>query len=97
MSGLLATSSAAVRLLSNYFGEDTPFTAESPGMPGVVRSFASFSAALDELRGARVWAGIHFRTADDEGQKMGFAVADWIMITHALDPVHGRHEGQIGH
>ena len=66
-------------------------------MPGVVRSFASFSAALDELRSARVWAGIHFRTADNEGQKLGIAVADWIMISHSLQPVHGKHEGQIGH
>ena len=97
VSGLLATSSAAVRLLSNYFGENTPFSVESPGMPGVVRSFASFSAALDELRSARVWAGIHFRTADNEGQKLGIEVADWIMISHSLQPVHGKHEGQIEH
>jgi len=96
VSGLLATSSASVRMLSNYFGEDTPFTVESPGMPGVVRSFAGFSAALDELIGARIWGGIHFRNTDVEGRKMGAAVADWITITHALQPVHGKHEGQLG-
>jgi hypothetical protein len=97
VSGLLATSSAAVRMLSKYFGENTAFSVESAGMPGVVRYFAGFSAALEELRGARVWGGIHFRTTDEEGQKMGTAVADWIMISHSLQPVHGKHEGRKGH
>jgi hypothetical protein len=95
VSGHLATSGAAVRLLSAYFGENTQFTVESPGMPGVVRSFTNFSAALDELSGARVWAGIHFRTADNEGRKMGIAVAEWIMISHAFDPLNGNRQGQV--
>ena len=57
VSGHLATSAAAVRLLAAYFGEGTQFTVESAGMPSVVRSFSSFSAALDELRSARVSGG----------------------------------------
>jgi len=97
VSGHLATSAAAVRLLVAYFGENTQFTVESAGMPGVVRPFTSFSAALDELRSARIWAGIHFRTADDAGQTMGTAVAEWIMVSHYFDPLHGNDEGQLRH
>jgi hypothetical protein len=64
-------------------------------MPGVVRYFSSFSAALDEVKNARVFGGIHFRTACDDGQALGSAVGDYI-LGHALLPVHGEREGQIG-
>jgi hypothetical protein len=96
VSGHLSTSSAAVRLLSNYFGDNTPINVDSLGMPGVVRSFASFSAALDELRSARIWAGFHFRTADNEGQKLGTAVADWITISIPFSRSTGSTRGRSG-
>ena len=35
------------------------------------RSFDSFSQALAELIEARIWAGLHFRTADVQGQVLG--------------------------
>ncbi|MEV4656648.1 hypothetical protein [Micromonospora sp. NPDC049301] len=38
---------------------------------GTTRQFTSFSQALNELIGARVWGGVHFRTADVEGAKLG--------------------------
>jgi hypothetical protein len=34
-----------------------------PALLGVKRSFADFASALDELVGARIWSGIHFRSA----------------------------------
>jgi hypothetical protein len=54
---------------------------------GVVRSFAGFSAALDEVRNARIYAGIHFRSACDDGQNVGVAVANY-GLEHGLQPVH---------
>jgi|HubBroStandDraft_5_1064220.scaffolds.fasta_scaffold589155_1 hypothetical protein len=34
-------------------------------------SFSSFSQALDEVKNARVFAGIHFGSACDDGQATG--------------------------
>ena len=87
-------SGAAARILSVYFGENTPITVTSNGMPGTKRSFPSFSAALDEVKSARVFGGIHFRSACNDGQTLGIGVADYI-LGHALLPVHGKDTGQI--
>ena len=53
------------------------------------RSFDSFSQALAEVIEARVWAGLHFRTADVQGQVLGRNVADY-MAAHYFEPV-GNH------
>jgi hypothetical protein len=89
-------SGAAARILAGYFGEDTQFSVASDGMPGVVRYFSSFSSALDEVKNARVFGGIHFRTACNDGQTLGRAVGDYI-LGHALLPIHGNREGQVQH
>lgn len=44
---------------------------------GTTRSFDRFSRALKEVIDARVWAGIHFRTADEQGAVIGKKVAHW--------------------
>src|SRR5207302_2542030 len=62
-SGHSTIGSAAATVLSAHFGEGSRFALESPAMPGVTRSFAGFPAAVAELADARVFAGIHFRTA----------------------------------
>ena len=50
------------------------------------RSFKSISAALDEVKNARIFAGIHFRSATDDGQKLGASVAEYV-LEHAVQPV----------
>jgi hypothetical protein len=62
-------------------------------MAGVTRLFSSFSTALEEVKNARIFAGIHFRTACDEGQILGIAAADYV-LAHALLPVDGEKLGQ---
>jgi hypothetical protein len=44
---------------------------------GVTRSFTRFSQAIDEIVDARVWSGIHFRTADEQGERIGEQVAQY--------------------
>lgn len=83
-------SGAAGVVLASYFGERTRFSMESSLMPGVVRSFHSFSAALEEVKNARVFAGIHFRSATDDGQILGASVADYV-LDHAVQPLDGSH------
>ena len=55
-------------------------------MPIPPRHFERFSDALQEVIDARVWGGIHFRTADVQGAKMGKQVAQWIK-TRYFEPV----------
>ncbi len=42
-----------------------------------VRSFTHFSEAINEIIDARVWAGIHFRHADEEGETIGIRIANF--------------------
>jgi len=90
-SGHSCVSGAAGRVLANYFGENTEFTvgSDSPSMAGVFRFFPNFTAALNEIKNARVFAGIHFRTACDDGQALGIKVADFAM-SHSLVRLHGK-------
>ena len=77
-------------VLGNYFGEGTAFVvaSDNPSMAGVTRFFPSFTAALEEINNARIFGGIHFRSACNDGQVLGTAVANYI-LSHALLPAHG--------
>jgi hypothetical protein len=83
-------SGAAAAVLSNSFGENTSFSVSSDAaeMAGVVRSFGSFSQILEEIKNARVFAGIHFRSACDDGTQLGARVADYVQ-SNALQRVNG--------
>ncbi len=81
-------SGAAGRILSQTFGEETTFDVVSNAMLGVTRTFHSFSAALQEVENARVFGGIHFRTACVDGTALGIAVGDYI-LDRALLPIGG--------
>ena len=72
-------SGAAARVLSRYFGEDTPITVTNDALPGQARSFPSFSAALDEVVDARVFGGIHFRHSCEAGQALGDSVGKYVL------------------
>jgi hypothetical protein len=73
-------SAAAARILATFFGSDNfAFTAQSTALPGVQRSFASFSAAANEATLSRIYAGQHFRTDEAAGQQLGDEVADYVL------------------
>ena len=61
-------------------------------MPGVTRQFSSLTAALEEVKSARVFGGIHLRTACNDGQGLGISVADYI-LAHALQPLSDKDHG----
>jgi hypothetical protein len=63
--------------MQDFFGTDKiPFSAFSP-RTHTTRSFERLSDALKEVIDARVWGGIHFRTADVQGAVLGKKVAHW--------------------
>jgi hypothetical protein len=62
------------------------FDVHSSRYPGQPRHFGRFSDALKEVVDARVWGGIHFRTADEQGALIGKKVARWL-DRHYLQPV----------
>ena len=86
-----ANSSAMAFVLSRLFGDAPGFAIEatSSQAPGVVRSWQTFSEGVDEVVDARVYSGIHFRTSDEVGARLGRQVAQFV-LTHALKPVKGR-------
>ena len=65
-SGHSILGGAASEVLSRFFGTDfVSFTTTSgPPFPGFTRSFTSFSQAALENANSRLFAGIHFRTAN---------------------------------
>ncbi len=81
-------SGAAARVLSHYFGEKIAITVTNDALPGQTRSFVSFSAALDEVADARVFGGIHFRTACKAGQALGMSVGEYV-VKHSLRRIDG--------
>jgi hypothetical protein len=60
-----------------------------PGFPRV-RTFGSFSQALDEVVEARIWAGLHYRTADVQARAMGTNIADYLAANY-FQPVGTAH------
>jgi hypothetical protein len=94
-SGHSCVSGAAGAVLSNFFGEQSSFVMTSDGMAGA-RYFPSFTAATDEVKNARVFAGIHFRTACNDGVALGISTANYV-AGKAFGPANGNAKGQISH
>jgi hypothetical protein len=63
------------------------FTVTSEVLPGVERSFASFSAAAEEATQSRIFAGVHFRSDLTSGHRLGRDVADFV-LDHFLTRRH---------
>jgi hypothetical protein len=81
-AGHTCISGATVHALQAFFGTDkVAFTAISnkcSPAPCPPRSFDRFSEALKEIIDARVWGGIHFRTADVQGAALGKKVVHYL-------------------
>jgi hypothetical protein len=79
-SGHNCVSHSFVRTLQDFFGTnqmDFSATRASSPIGPITRTFTHFSQAGNEVRRARVYAGIHFMTADAHGATIGRKVADY--------------------
>ena len=83
VSGHSAFSAAAATVLRLFYGtNDILFTTGSDGMPGVFRSFPSFSAAAAEAAMSRLYGGIHFRFASQDGLTAGAQIGRWTFVNY---------------
>ena len=86
VSGHSTFSGAAATILAMFFGTDNVrFTTGSDFLPGVTRTFASFSSAAEEAAVSRLYGGIHFRSANEDGLQAGLQIGAWT-FTNFLQP-----------
>ena len=80
-SGAVNFATAATRALEHFFGTDhMTFSVTTTNVAPTVmdtRTYNRFSDAADDVVKARIYAGIHFRFADEAARKQGRQVADW--------------------
>ena len=79
-SGHSVVSGAAAEVLTQIYGEDFQFdddTETAYGLP--VRSFDSFRQASSEAALSRLYGGIHYRAAIDEGLKQGRQLGQYVV------------------
>jgi hypothetical protein len=83
-SGHTTNSTAMATIMQQAFG-DEPGISITSTITGITRQWNTFGEGLDEVIDARIYSGIHFRTADEAGSRLGRQVAQFVS-THALRP-----------
>jgi PAP2 superfamily len=77
-SGHSTQSGAAATVMTAFFGDNFGFEDATYIKDGVkARTFASFQAASDEAALSRIYGGIHFRAAVENGQKQGQCIGKY--------------------
>ena len=98
-SGHATVSGAGQAVLTIFFGNSPPVEGWSEALgEAYVRSWPNFSSAADEANLARIWAGIHWRTAVVDARAAGDAIGAYVMANAAqpVDGKHGEHDGKHG-
>jgi hypothetical protein len=73
--------------LASFYGDRQHFSVSSLALPGVMRSFASFSATAQEAGLSRIDAGQHTRIDHVAGLALGHDVAGFV-LRNALLTAH---------
>jgi membrane-associated phospholipid phosphatase len=77
-SGHSVISAAAATVLSTVFGRNTSFTDTTElKYLGLKRTFSSIEAAANEVSMSRMYGGIHYRAAVENGQKQGREIGSY--------------------
>jgi hypothetical protein len=75
-SGHAQATSAFAQVLRKTLGDDTALVLRSGA---VTRSYATLTALEQDAFHARIWGGLHFRDAMDDGYALGHTTADRVM------------------
>jgi len=84
-----------MRVLERELGDRHTFTLSVPSIPTFSWTFDRFSDAAAQVKGARMWAGIHYRNSVNVGGDMGVALGDYV-VKHVLRPLEDCDEGHDG-
>jgi hypothetical protein len=84
-------SGAGAEVMKRLYGETGhAITLSNPAVPTIVLHYGSFKQITDDISDARVYGGIHFRTDQDAGARLGRAVGT-VVYEINLRAVH--HDG----
>ena len=68
-------SNGAAEVLKRIYGEGGHFiTVSNPAVPDIVLQYTAFKQITDDISDARVYGGIHFRTDQVAGERLGKAI-----------------------
>jgi hypothetical protein len=84
-SGRSSYTGATARVLQEFFGDEVSVSLTNPAVK-VTRTYHSLARMGQEVEDARVWGGIHYRTAVVHGSELGHSVADYGLKNY-LQPV----------
>jgi hypothetical protein len=84
-----SAGNGAAEVLRRLYGDDgLSIRLTNPAVPNIVLQYTSFEQITDDISDARVYGGIHFRTDQVAGERLGRAVGKTV-YKHNLRPVHG--------
>jgi len=70
-----SAANSAAEILKRIYGEGGhSITLSNPAVPDIVLQYTTFKQITDDISDARVYGGIHFRTDQDAGERLGKAV-----------------------
>jgi hypothetical protein len=81
-SGFGGLSNPARALLERIFGRGRhPVTLSNPALQGVTLQYTKLRHLTDDIADARIYAGIHFRFAQEAAEKLGEGLAQYMLST----------------
>jgi hypothetical protein len=91
-SGHSVISAAAATVLTKIFGENFSYTDDTEYEFGLApRKFSSFKQAAEEAAISRLYGGIHYRDAIENGIKEGIAIGQWVISKFGNEIAWKRH------
>ncbi|MGC2418574.1 MAG: vanadium-dependent haloperoxidase [Candidatus Acidiferrales bacterium] len=83
-----SAANGAAEILRRIYGEGGHFiTLSNPAVPNIVLQYTTFKQITDDISDARVYGGIHFRTDQDAGARLGKATGKAVYKKN-LRPMH---------
>jgi hypothetical protein len=83
-----SAANSAAEVLRRIYGEGGHFmTLSNSAVPDIVLQYTTFEQITDDISDARVYGGIHFRTDQVAGQRLGDAIGKAV-YTHNLRRMH---------
>jgi hypothetical protein len=84
-----SAANSAAEVLRRIYGEGGHFiTLSNPNVPDIVLQYTTFEQITDDISDARVYGGIHFRTDQVAGQRLGDAIGEAVYKNN-LRRMHG--------